>query len=173
MPSNYGYENETLESVEEFIETSLLQGIKICDIAKELFGGSRAELIIVKEFGMHRGQLRNRKSTLKLLEEYIRDNFNYIVKRSSVSDVIKNITKKNFDGIDLDEYADYLTELLSVGAYQRINHHITNIMASYEPYMKEHDLEKFENMSNDEHEVELVKYIKENLIVVSMKKTQL
>lgn len=164
----YRYEPETLDSVNEFIESSLLQDIKACDIAKELYGGSKAELILVKEFGEHRDILRNRKKSLKLLEEYIRDGFKYIVKRSFVSPVIENTMKENFYGIDLDEYADYLTELLSVGAYKRVNHHITNIMASYEPYMKKENLTKFESMTKYEHEVSIINFVKENLIIKTM-----
>lgn len=170
MQVNHRYDPETLESIDEFIESSLLQEIKVCDIAKELFGGTKGELIIVKEFGCHRDQLKNKKTSLKLLEEYINDNFKYIIQRSSVTPVIEETMKENFYGIDLDEYAEHLTELLSTGAYLHVNHHITKIMASYEPYMKKNYPEKFKDMTKYEHEVMIIKFVKENLVARTSKK---
>ncbi|MEN4053704.1 hypothetical protein [Sulfurimonas sp. NWX79] len=69
--------------------------------------------------------------------------------------------------IDLDAYGDYLTELMSKVGYREVNNHITEIIASFHPYMMENRKEEFEAMSGKELQVALVNYIKENLQICS------
>lgn len=170
MQYNDMYEEpETLESVKHWIEQNLNRGSTVANIAKAILGTQKAQVIITKECDRYIEEISN-DEVFKLLVEYINDIFRDHMKRSCVSDVIRNIMERNFYGIDIDEYSDYLTVLLNEGAYQRVNHHITNIMASYEPYMKVEYPDDFESMTQKEHEVALIKFIKENLCSCANKK---
>jgi len=167
--NNMYQEPETLENTKDWIENNLKRGSKAINIARAMIGKQKAKLIITKEFDKYIDELKN-DEILKLLVEYINDVFKDHMKRSCVSDVIKDIMEKNFYGIDIDEYGDYLTILLNEGAYQRVEHHIINIMVSYEPYMKEKYPDDFENMTQNEHEVALIEFIKEHLCSCANKK---
>jgi len=65
--------------------------------------------------------------------------------------------------MNLDDYGDYLTELMSRAGYRKVMHHLTSIVGSFEPYMVKNKKTEFEVISAAEIEVALVHYIKENL----------
>ena len=161
---------ESLEDVLSHIQGCLKRGSSVFSIARGMIGNRKAELIITKEYELHLDEFESDRDIMKLLTEYINDTFGEQMKRSCVTDLIKKIMEKNFFGVDIDEYSDYLTIVLNDGAYQGVHHQITNIMASYKPYMEEKYPEDFKNMTQNEHEVALIKFLKENLISCTNKK---
>ncbi|WP_372998993.1 hypothetical protein [Sulfurimonas sp.] len=163
---------ESLEDVLSHIQGSLKRGSSVFSIARGMLGTPKAELIITKEYEMLMDAFKSDVEVVKLLVEYINDTFNHDIQKSCVSDVIKSIMEKHFYGIDIDDYSDHLTELLNSGAYQRVNHHLTNIMASYEVHMKTEYPKEFENMTTNEHEVAIIDFIKENLVSCTYKKSE-
>jgi len=80
-----------------------------------------------------------------------------------VSSDIKRLMEENYSGIDMDEYGDYLTELMESRGYRRVNHHITNIMVCFKPYMMEKHPDELHNMSTKELELALIAFVKEHL----------
>jgi len=86
---------------------------------------------------------------------------------SCISEEVKELLLNTFRGMDLDDYGDFLTELMNRAGYRKITHHLTSIVASFEPYMIQNRKEEFENMNELELEVVLVNYIKDNLKICS------
>jgi len=164
MPSNNLYlAQESLESVNRWIEHSLELGSSVASIVKGMVGTQRAMLIITKEYGIHIEEIKSDSEAAELLSEYINDTFQDCMKRSCVSPDIRRLMEDNYYGVNLDEYSDYLTELMNTNGYQRVNHHITNIMACFKPHMLEKYPHEFKSMSVKELEVALINFIKEHL----------
>lgn len=161
---------EDLESVGRDIEANLRNGSEIKTIAKGLLGAEKAEIIITKWEGAHISELSEAEQ-IEILIAYISELQSNIKSSCSscVSQDIKKLMEDNYYGIDVDEYGDYLTELINSDGYQKVNHHIANIMACFKQYMQEQHPEEFKSMSVKELEVALVKFVKEHLQVCSEK----
>lgn len=71
--------------------------------------------------------------------------------------------KDNYVGMDIDEYGDFLTNLMNRDGYQRVNHHITNILACFKPYLEKAHPGRYKQLSKTELEIELIKFVKEHL----------
>lgn len=164
MISNRMFVHEdSLESVKHWIQQSLERGSSVTSISRAMIGTKKAELIITKECEMFIQELSD-DEILQELIKYINETFKYAMKRSCVTNIIKELIEKIREGIGIDEYADFLTDKLSNGAHQRVLNHITDIMMCYEPYMRKIYPTTFDNMTMNEHEVAMINFIKENLI---------
>jgi alpha-glucosidase (family GH31 glycosyl hydrolase) len=161
---------DSLESVNEDINTYLKNGSRVSVIAKSLLGSDKATLIITKWYGGYIDEF-NEVEQVDIFTQYINECFADDIKRSCVSLDIKRLMESNYYGVDMDEYSDYLTELMNSNGYQKVNHHITNIMACFKPYMLEKYPKEFENMNVKELEVALIDFVKEHLCACTNKKT--
>ncbi|TKI70900.1 hypothetical protein FCU45_00475 [Sulfurimonas crateris] len=161
---------ETPESINKDIEACLMNGSKVETIAKSFLGTEKAKIIITKWEGAHISELSEAEQ-IEILIAYISELQSNIKssRGSCVSQDIKKLMEDNYYGIDVDEYGDYLTELINSPGYQKVNHHIANIMACFKQYMQEQHPEEFKSMSVKELEVALVKFVKEHLQVCSEK----
>lgn len=159
---------EDLESVGRDIEAYLRNGSDVKTIAESLLGTQKAEIIIAKWEGAHISELSEAEQ-IEVLSQYIKELQGSIKSGSGscVSQDIKMLMQNNYYGINIDEYSDYLTELMNSDGYQRVNHHIINIMACFKPYMQEQYPEELRTISSKELEVALVKFVKEHLQVCS------
>jgi len=157
---------ETYEDVYQFVKKQLELGSTVSSIANAMLGNRKGELIITKWYGTSLMGL-NREEQICIFTSFINKELGEYIPQSCVSSNVKERLLKLFSGLDLDVYGDYLTELMSKVGYQEVNNHITEIIASFQPYMMENRKEEFESMSGKELQVALVNYIKENLQVCS------
>jgi hypothetical protein len=155
-------EQESLESVNEWIENSLKVGSGVAVIAKSLLGTYKAVLIITKWHGGHKDAYSEIEQ-VDIIIQYINEHFANYIKGSCVSSDIKELMVSNDYDKDIDAYSDYLTELMSSNGYYRVNQHITNIMACFKPYMLKNYPNELENMNTKELEVALVEFVKKHL----------
>jgi len=160
---------ESLDSVNKDIETYLKNGSSVEVIANSLLGTDKAILIITKWCGGHIIEF-TKAEQLDIFIHYINEHFKHHIDRSCVSDEVKELLKKNVVGKDIDDYADFLTELINSDGYRRVGHNLTNILACFKPYMDEKYPNKYDELSKNEKEVALVKFIKEHLSTCRDKK---
>lgn len=159
---------ETPESINKDIEACLMNGSKVETIAKSFLKTEKAKIIITKWEGAHISELSEAEQ-LEILIKYISELQSNIKSScgSCVSQDIKKLMEANYYGIDVDEYSDYLTELINSDGYTRVNHNISNILACFKPYIDEHYPSKYELLTKQEKEVALVNFIKEHLSTCS------
>lgn len=154
---------EGLEEVNQFIELQLNNGSTVDAIVNAMKRDAKGALIITKEYGESIEYLQPADIT-EMLKEYVEENFSDHIVTSGITDEMQRVLEENFNGMDLDEYADTLTSTLSEGCYQKIHKPITEIMISFEPYMREKIGEKYDELSELEKEVALMETIKDHLI---------
>ncbi len=154
---------EGLDSVASWVQTNLKNGATVDKISNGLINSERGKVIITKWYGGMDAYTQEEQRDI--FTKYINENFKDYSKRSCVSPIIKKLMEENYLYADMDDYADFLTELLNTDGYQRVGHHITNIMACFAPYMRAKYPNEFENMNKHELEVELIAFIKEHLLL--------
>ena len=153
---------ESLETVEEWIRVQLKNGSKKEVVANSMLGKERGNIIVSKWDGSTVNSLSHDEQ-LTIIKEFIDEKFKYHIERSCVSDEIKELMKDNYVGMDIDAYGDCLTDLMNSAGYQTVNHHITNILACFKPYLEKAHPRRYEQLSKIELEIELVKFVKEHL----------
>ncbi|WP_152183161.1 hypothetical protein [Sulfurimonas indica] len=157
---------ETYEDVYRFVKKQLELGSTVGSIANAMLGNRKGELIITKWYGTSLMGL-NREEQICIFTRFINEELGEYIPKICLSKDVQERVMQILNDIDLDAYGDYLTELMSKVGYREVNNHITEIIASFHPYMMENRKEEFEAMSGKELQVALVNYIKENLQICS------
>ncbi len=154
---------ETLESVEQWIRLQLNNGATVFRIVESMTGTTRGDIVISKWDGSSASSM-SYDEQFQTIKEYIHLTCKSEVRVSGLSDEVREIMLTSYVGMDFDEYADFLTNLMNSKGYQKISTHITSILASFKPYMIKRFPHKFEKLSEEDIEVELLRFIKKHLV---------
>ncbi len=163
MLSKEAYLNpETLEDVERFIESSLKLGSSVRRIAEGLAGHEKGVLLLTKELGLPVAGM-NRGEIVGEFVAYINEEFAGHIKGSGISNEMQELLEKRYGGMDMDEYCDFITDVVNQDPYQKVHHDVTQIILCFDDYMTKHHPEEYQAMTLKEREVALIGAIKEHL----------
>jgi hypothetical protein len=157
---------ESLESVYRDIEVLLYNGSKVSVIAKSLLGTDKAELIISKWHGEHVDSFSDEEQ-IDICTQYINEQFKYPKESLYLSSEIKEFMKNHHIEMEVDDYSDFLTELINSDGYLRVSNNLISLCVYFKPYMDEYHPNQYEKLTKYEIEVGLIRFIKKHLSTCS------